>query len=107
MPLYEYSCRECGPFGLIRKVSESGEPAGCPQCGEVALKVFPLINLRSMRPGNRQAWERNERSQHAPHVCGSGCSHTKPRAKKATKNGDRPALQMSTKQNRRPWMLGH
>jgi len=61
-----------------------------------------------MRPTKRIAHERNERSAHASHVCGSGCSHghktTKPQMNPKT---DQPALQSSTKPNNRPWMLGH
>lgn len=108
MPLYEYQCRKCGPFTEIRSVDRSGLPADCPECGRASAKIFPIINLRTMRPENRMAHERNERSAHAPHVCGAGCSHgpSKPKAARV-KSGDRPALQSSTKRNRRPWMLGH
>lgn len=108
MPVYEFECRDCGPFTELRRLDRSSLPANCPACGELSPKVFSVINLRAMRPENRTAHERNERSAHAPHVCGSGCSHghakPKPRAKKPS---DKPALQYSTKPNSRPWMLGH
>ena len=108
MPVYEFECPDCGRFTALRNLALSGHPAACPTCGTVSPKVFSVINLRGMRPENRVAHERNERSAHAPHVCGSGCSHghtkTKPRVKPKT---DKPALQYSTKQNSRPWMLGH
>ena len=107
MPLYEYHCGDCGAFTRMRNVSECSQPADCPDCGVSAKKVFPIINLRAMRPENRKAWERNEQSRHAPHVCGSGCSHGAARPKMRAQNSDRPALQKSTKQNSRPWMLGH
>jgi putative FmdB family regulatory protein len=108
MPVYEYNCDECGPFTKMRSLDQSGEPANCPECGTSSPKIFSLINLRSMRPENYSAWERNERSMHAPHVCGAGCSHgyakPKPRATTAIA---KPALQTSSKRNSRPWMLGH
>lgn len=108
MPVYEFECRDCGPFTELRSLDRSSLPSNCPHCGKESPKVFSVINLRAMQPSNRIAHERNERSAHAPHVCGSGCSHghktTKPRVN--PKNG-KPALQYSTKQNSRPWMLGH
>ncbi len=106
MPVYEYNCDECGPFTKLRGIDQSSAPANCPECGTSSPKIFSVINLRSMRPENRTAWERNERCAHAPHVCGSGCSHG-PAKPRATTPGEKPAMQASTKRNSRPWMLGH
>jgi putative FmdB family regulatory protein len=108
MPVYEFECRDCGPFTELRSLDRSSLPSKCPHCGKVSPKVFSVIHLRAMRPENRSAHERNERSAHAPHFCGAGCSHihAKPKSRAATKS-DKPALQYSTKQNSRPWMLGH
>jgi putative FmdB family regulatory protein len=104
MPLYEYECSVCGPFSLLRQFSQSSDPASCPDCGTAAQKVFSVINLGTMRPQNRKAWERNERSANQPHTCGSGCSHAKPgREVKSEKR----VLEYSKKPNSRPWMLGH
>jgi len=108
MPVYEYECQNCGPFTALRNLSLSGQPAACPTCGTVSPKVFSVLNLRAMRTENRIAHERNERSAHAPHVCGSGCSHGYARPKsRVEKESGKPILQYSTKRNRRPWMLGH
>ena len=108
MPLYEYHCADCGPFTQLRTLDQSSGPAKCPECGTWSAKVFSVINLRSMRPANRTAHERNERSAHAPHACGSGCSHGHAKPKQRAKPpGEKPALQFSTKANSRPWMLGH
>ena len=108
MPIYEYHCEECGSFAQLRRIDQSSQPAKCPECGTLASKIFPIIHLRSMRSENRTAWERNERSAHAPHVCSSGCSHgtvkLSPSAEAAL---EKPRLQSSRKRNRRPWMLGH
>ena len=86
MPVYEFECRDCGPFTELRSLDRSSLPANCPACGEVSPKVFSIINLRAMRPENRTAHDRNERSAHAPHVCGSGCSHTHSQPKSRAKN---------------------
>ena len=109
MPVYEFECAACGPFSELRPLTQASAPAACPHCGQVAPKIFPAVTLRTMRPQNRAAWERNERSAHAPHTCSTGCSdrHPKPKPKLRAQPGDRPALQYSTKENRRPWMLGH
>ena len=108
MPLYEFVCQNCGPFTALRNLALSSQPAACPTCGTLSPKVFPLIHLRAMRPESRIAHERNERSMHAPHVCGSGCSptHAKPKSR-AKKSSEKPTLQYSTKPYSRPWMLGH
>lgn len=108
MPLYEFECEDCGPFAKLRNLDQSSLPAACPECGASSARVFSVINLRSTGPINRIAHERNERSAHAPHVCGSGCSHTHAKSKpRAAKNSDKPVLQYSTRRNSRPWMLGH
>src|SRR5690349_4115981 len=103
MPVYEYNCDQCGSFTKLRALAESGALADCPTCGSLAAKVFPMVNLRTMQTGNRKAWERNEQSAHAPHLCSSGCSHRS--AKPAPRTNKR--FQSSTKLNSRPWMLGH
>jgi putative FmdB family regulatory protein len=37
MPLYEYSCTECGKqFELIRALAERDLPCQCPHCGQQA-----------------------------------------------------------------------
>jgi putative FmdB family regulatory protein len=115
MPVYEYECPACGDFTQFRPMSDSRLPAECPQCRADAKRIFSAPFLALMNPVRRQASVRNEQSMHAPRVgwksaCGcisAGCRHKKrPAAEKVTRNG-RPALQQSTKKNRRPWMLGH
>lgn len=40
MPLYEYSCDDCGErFELIRRASDE-EPVICPECGSPARKLL-------------------------------------------------------------------
>ncbi len=47
MPLYEYSCPECGRFELIRKFSDA-PVAVCPTCGKAVQKLFsaPAIQFK-------------------------------------------------------------
>ena len=36
MPLYEYTCRECGhAFEVLQRMGERGEELRCPACGEI------------------------------------------------------------------------
>src|SRR6188768_4057437 len=102
MPVYEYECQDCGPFTAFRNLAQSSEPFPCPACGTISPKIFSIVNMRLMRPATRIAHERNERSSHAPHVCGSGCSHRHANSKTpANKQSDKPALKSSSKRNRR------
>jgi putative FmdB family regulatory protein len=40
MPIYEYRCAGCGTdFELTRSMSQSGDPAPCPSCGQPAKKL--------------------------------------------------------------------
>ena len=107
MPVYEYNCEECGPFTKLRGLDQSNATVNCPECGAASPKIFPVINLRAMRPENRVAWERNERSTHAPHVCGANCVHGSDKPQNRPAPSGKPAFRFSAKRNRRPWMLGH
>lgn len=38
MPLYEYSCRDCGHrFEMLQRMGEGAEGLACPRCGAAAL----------------------------------------------------------------------
>ena len=40
MPIYEYRCGSCGTdFELTRSISQSGDPAPCPNCKRPAEKL--------------------------------------------------------------------
>ena len=62
MPRYEFRCRACGDtFLLTRPMSESGDPATCPQGHDDTVKLLTTVGLggRSSgapRPGRR--WRR-------------------------------------------------
>ena len=63
MPRYEFRCRACGDtFLLTRPMSESGDPATCPQGHDDTVKLLTTVGLggllvrRRRRPGRR--WRR-------------------------------------------------
>ena len=111
MPVYEYLCNDCGPFTDMRPMAECDDPQDCPRCETQSPRVLLTApNCFCMPSDRRKAHATNERSTHAPHVCGAGCSHGAARSKPAGTSAsgrDRPALQTSGKENSRPWMLGH
>src|SRR5215218_10746764 len=111
MPVYEYECATCGVFPEFRSIDARDIPAVCGICDSHAGRIISAPNLAVMHPLQRMASARNERSQHEPRVgpktscCATGnCAHKK---KSRTTRDGRPALQGSTRKNRRPWMLGH
>jgi len=46
MPRYEFRCRACGDtFVVNRPMSESGDPAACPQGHDDTVKLLTTIGL--------------------------------------------------------------
>lgn len=45
MPLYEYTCTNCGCiFDKLRRVCEIKDPIGCPRCREINMN--PKLNIK-------------------------------------------------------------
>jgi putative FmdB family regulatory protein len=42
MPLYDYSCEQCGSFEAKREAAEAGTPAACPECGAASDRVWSV-----------------------------------------------------------------
>lgn len=90
MPLYEYHCQTCGEFEAWRSLSKYNAPMNCPQCNQVATKIFaaPNVNLNS---GSLSAIARNS---------------SEPRlVKREQREPTKPRYQSPT--NSRPWMVSH
>jgi putative FmdB family regulatory protein len=52
MPVYEYRCRSCDDvFELSRPMSQSSDPASCPQGHPDAVKLLSRVLVMSGRPG--------------------------------------------------------
>jgi len=111
MPVYDFSCPECGDFRALLTIDERNDPTPCPDCSRVGQRLILAPNLALMNPIKRKATAINEKSRHEPristgHSCGSGCgcgTKIRPARVRDTKLGQ---LQ-GQKATARPWMLGH
>lgn len=114
MPVYDFSCPECGDFRALLTIDERNDPTPCPECSRVGRRLILAPNLALMSPVKRKAHAVNEKSRHEPrisnaHSCGSGCgcgttgTKIRPTRTKETKLG----VLNSQKPSARPWMLGH
>jgi len=99
MPIYEYECTEHGLFEEMRPMQRSGEAADCPTCAASAPRVLSATRTNLVPRAVSIAHARNEKSQHSPHVCTSGCSHGKPKQPKRT--------QAQVYRGKRPWVMEH
>ena len=111
MPVYEYSCGDCGVFSAMRRMNDCNQPTDCPTCGEAAARVISAPRLSLISGHARVAHETNERSAHQPHRSGTyrqphpsgcGCCSSTRRAN----TGESPSA-IRTKTGSRPWMISH
>ena len=68
MPLYGYTCTNCGPFQTHGSAKAYDQPAACPICGSASQRMVAAPNLSCTSGAVRQAHERNERSAEQPRV---------------------------------------
>jgi putative FmdB family regulatory protein len=68
MPVYEFSCGECGSFDLVRPVADVEAPAECPSCGTRARRRFTPPGLALLDRPMRRALDSEEKSAHEPAV---------------------------------------
>jgi putative FmdB family regulatory protein len=108
MPSYDYGCRQCGVFSVVRPMAEYDRPQTCPDCGESSDRVLSTMPaIAGMDAGRRTAMATNERSAHAPrHSSGgahkAGCGCCKPGG--ATRLAADGAKSFPSS---RPWMISH
>jgi len=68
MPMYVFSCSDCGAFELSMPMADVGPAASCPTCLREARRVFTPPSLRRLAPPVRRAMETEEASAHEPQV---------------------------------------
>jgi putative FmdB family regulatory protein len=103
MPIYDYACERHGSFELSRPMSQSSESAACPECGHASARTVTAPRLRTLGSLVRSSMDRNEKSRHAPHVCGSTCHH-RAGGKKPVAT-EKPKL--TSYRGPRPWVVEH
>jgi putative FmdB family regulatory protein len=68
MALYAFACGGCGPFEVVRPMSDAAAPARCPICGSEARRIFTPPGLARLAKPMRLALDGEERSAHEPAV---------------------------------------
>jgi putative FmdB family regulatory protein len=68
VPVYEFLCRECGPFEQQRSFAEAGNPMRCPSCGEAARRVYSIPATKNVPAAFSSAMHRAEKSADQPEV---------------------------------------
>jgi putative FmdB family regulatory protein len=71
MPVYAFTCADCGAFELTRPIAEAAAPAVCPSCGTEARRVFTPPGLALLGAPVRRALDLEEKSAHEPDVVAS------------------------------------
>lgn len=97
MPLYDFTCPQCGPFRAWAQMADAGDDVLCPACRGAAARAVSAPHIGAMTSQLRRAIGRSERSADAPsvvkrqHLAGCGCKLCRPG----------PASPS------RRWMIGH
>lgn len=89
MPLYEFRCDLCGEFEAWRTLSELNELMHCPECAEVAARIFSPPNI-NLNVGSFAA-KKGETKE--------------PKLVKQEREPQKPKYQ--SPQSGRPWMVSH
>jgi putative FmdB family regulatory protein len=68
VPIYEFLCRECGPFEQRHSFGEAGSSMRCPSCSEEARRIYSIPATRKMSTALSNAMNRVEKSTHEPEL---------------------------------------
>jgi putative FmdB family regulatory protein len=110
MPLYDYECRNCGPFREWRPMSEWDADTPCPDCSLPAPRQAAAPMLGVLKTNNRIAHERNEKSAHEPMVVRREDlprNHRHGHRLSVNPSIERQFGNVSPSPPGRPWMVGH
>lgn len=106
MPIYSYTCGQCGPFDMLRPMAECRKPGNCPECGQPSRKRVTPPRLNLMPSARRAAHRVNEKSANQPRVVSAEESRAQGRKlSKADKHGHSHSHVHATES--RPWQVGH
>ncbi|MFK7889773.1 MAG: FmdB family zinc ribbon protein [Granulosicoccus sp.] len=114
VPVYQYSCQQCGCFDKSNPMSMARETAECPQCNEPSSRYIAAPFLATSSRCSIKATSLNELAQNEPkhssqleskHKPGCSCCGGKSSslAGKTMKNNAGDKMFPS----KRPWMISH
>lgn len=106
MPIYQYTCANCGLFEEAAPISRFAEPCDCPTCGASSPRnLLSVPQLSKLTPIARQAHNVNERASDAPkRAKANGMKPSGPRIGSRAHTGKDGSKMI---QGSRPWMLSH
>ncbi len=76
MPIYEYACRTCGPFTVMRPMAEFRALGACPDCGTASPRSFgapALVRMDPIAAASREPRASSAGPAKAAHPAGCGC----------------------------------
>ncbi|SMX33261.1 FmdB family zinc ribbon protein [Actibacterium lipolyticum] len=110
MPIYDYVCKDCGPFTDFAPMAQFAAPCNCPDCDALAPRaILSAPKLAIVGGGVRKAHETNERSADSPRKSthGPGCSCCSAGGKKRSSGTLHRPDGSKSFPNKRPWMISH
>ncbi len=110
MPIYEYTCRNCGSFSGWQSMSLSADPKACPSCSRPSERALSTPFIANMDPYNRVAHQRNEKSADSPEVITKAPADHEHRSSKHGGHACHGHGHHGRKHSHgpsRPWMIGH
>lgn len=106
MPIYQYTCADCGPFENAAPISRFADPCDCPTCGALSPRnLLSVPQLSKLAPSARNAHAVNERSAHSPKR--AKANGLKPMGPKINGKALTRADGSKSLSGGRPWMLSH
>ncbi|WP_282605729.1 zinc ribbon domain-containing protein [Pelagibius sp. Alg239-R121] len=108
MPIYDYTCTNCGPFTEWQSMSLSAAPFPCPTCDRQSERALSAPYIANMDPFNRIAHQRNEKSADTPKMSSTPSANDEGGSSKH--KGHACSGHHGHKHKHgpsRPWMIGH
>lgn len=78
MPVYAFTCADCGPFELTRAMAAAAAPAPCPACGDEARRVYTPPALAQLARPMSRALDIEAKSAHEPEVAAEKSGRARP-----------------------------
>ena len=80
MPIYDYSCLQCGSFTVMRPMTEFRDTGDCPTCGAAAQRTIlraPAVtggdSTERIGPSSNERDAGGQRATKLAHPAGCGC----------------------------------